>query len=154
AAGIDAVGGLARAVRADPAAVAAIAEAGAGLARAVAAGAEPDLARQPRFAAAAGEHLDHAADGFRAVQARARPAYDLDALDLRHRQILERRHAGGRRVDLDPVHQQQHVVGFGAAQEQAAQLAAAAGIAHVEAGAAAQQFDQVARLAALDLVAF
>src|SRR5690606_21571450 len=121
AAGVDAVGRLARAVPAHPAALAAIFEAGAGLARAVAAGAELQVARQARIAAAAGEDLDHPADRLGAVQARARAADDLDALDLRQRQVLDRRHAGGGGIDLDPVHQHQPAVRLRAARGPAAE---------------------------------
>src|SRR5690606_29723016 len=69
AAGVDAVGALVRHVGAEPAALAAATDAGAGLAQAVAADAQPH-ARGERTVVAAGEDLDHAADRLRAVEAR------------------------------------------------------------------------------------
>ena len=104
-------------------------------------------------AIAAGEDLDHAADRVGAVQARTRAAHDLDAVDHVDRQVLERRQAGGRRADADAVDQHQHVVGFGAAHEQRGQLARRRPGWRRDAGAAAQQVGQRARLAAFDLLA-
>src|SRR5690606_16557873 len=52
-------------------------------------------------AATAGEDLDHAAHGFRTVQAGARPTDDLDTLDLLHRDALQCGAAGGGRADPD-----------------------------------------------------
>src|SRR5690606_38973896 len=151
AAGVDAVGALVRQVDAEPAALAAAADAGAGLAQAVAADAQPH-ARRERAVVAAGEDLDHAADRFRAVQARARTAHDLDAVDLVDRQVLERSQPGADRAHAHAVDQHQHLVGLGAAHEHVAQLAVAALVADVDAGAAAQQVGEAARLAAHDLV--
>src|SRR5690606_16330273 len=80
AAGVDAVGALVAGVHAEPGTRAAPVQAGAGFAEAVAA--RPEMrARVQAFARAAGEHLDDAADGLAAVQARARAAHDLDAFD-------------------------------------------------------------------------
>jgi hypothetical protein len=125
------------------------AEAGAarGLAVAAHAGA---AARGRRAAVAAGEHLDHTADGFRSVQRRARPAHDLDPVDQLQRQVLEREQAGGRRTRAHAVDQHQHVVRLGAAQEHGGELAGTALVRQRDPGAPAQQVRQVARLAALD----
>src|SRR5690606_39631527 len=98
AAGVDAVGLQVAGVDAEPGVAVADVQARAGLAQAVAAGARVRAHAGMRTirATAAGEHLDHAADGLAAVQARARAAHDLDALDQFQRQILERRQAGSR----------------------------------------------------------
>ena len=149
-AGVDAVGAQEGEIGAEPAALATQAQPGAGFAQAVAAGAD----HCPRLQAtvfAAGEDLDHAADGIGAVQARMRAAHDLDPLDQLHRQILQRRQAGGGRADPHPVHQHQQLVGSGAAQEQRGLLAQAAHVGQVDAGAAGQQLLQRGGLAALDL---
>src|SRR3546814_8642644 len=119
--------------RSEPAALAAAADAGAGLAQAVAADAFTHAGRE-RAVVAAGEDLDHAADRFRTIEARARAAHDLDAVDLVDRQVLERRQPGADRAHAHAVDQHQHLVGFGAAQEHVAQLAVAALVADVDAG--------------------
>src|SRR5690606_21152225 len=97
AAGVDAVGALVRHVGAEPAALAAATDAGAGLAQAVAADAQPH-ARGERTVVAAGEDLDHAADRLRAVEARARTAHDFDAVDLVHRPVPEGGESGRHRA--------------------------------------------------------
>src|SRR5690606_31835452 len=151
AAGVDAVGALVGDVRAEPAALAAAADAGAGFAQAVAA--DPGAhARGECTVVAAGEDLDHAADRLRAVQARTRAAHGLDAVDLVDRQVLERGQPGADRAHAHAVDEHQHLVGLGAAHEHVAQLARPALVADVDAGAAAQQVGQAARLAAHDLV--
>src|SRR5690606_38626166 len=152
AAGVDAVAGLVAGIHAEPRPLAADVEARAHFAQAMAAGAGMETGVHA-FARAAGEHLDDAADGPAAVQAGARAAHDLDALDEFERQVLQRRQAGGGGADAHAVHQEQGVVGFGAAQEQRGDLAEPALVGQVDAGAAAQQVLQRARLAALDRVA-
>ena len=151
-AGIDAIGALEAGVEAEPAALAATADADAAFAAAVAAGAGVEA--EGRVAAiATGEDLDHAADGFRAVQAGARAAHDLDAIDQRDRQVLEGDQAGGGRAHAHAVDQHQHVVGLAAAHEHRGELAVAALVGDVDAGAAAQQVGERSRLGAQDLVA-
>src|SRR5690606_16128338 len=93
AAGVDAIGTLVGGVHAEPAACVAAANAGAGFAHAVAADAG-GKARRDRAAVAAGEDLDHPAQRLGAVQARARPAHDLDPVDLVHRQVVEHHQPG------------------------------------------------------------
>src|SRR5690606_8889336 len=103
-AGVDAVGFLAGDIDADAAALAADVDAGRSLAQTVAAGGDAAVAVHAFAAvAAAGEDLDHAADGVGAVQRRARSAHDLDALDLFQRDVLQRGQARGRRTDADAV---------------------------------------------------
>src|SRR3546814_4630995 len=94
-----------------------LADAGAGLAQAVAADACTHAGRE-RTVVAAGEDLDHAADRFRTIEARARAAHDLDAVDLVDRQVLERRQPGADRAHAPAIDQHQHLVGFGAAHEE------------------------------------
>src|SRR5690606_35006492 len=119
AAGVDAVSALVCDVHAEPAALAATADARAGLAQAVAA--DPDAhARGERTVVAAGEDLDHPADRFRAVEARTRAAHDLDAVDLVDRQVLECGQSGADRTHAHAVDQHQHLVGLGAAHEHVA----------------------------------
>src|SRR5688500_2977120 len=103
-----------RVVGAEPAALAAAAEAGAGLAQPVAAGADAEM-RRIAGPVAPGEDLDHAADRLGAVQAGTRATHDLDALDLVDRQVLESDQAGGGRTGAYAVDQHQHMVGFAAA---------------------------------------
>ncbi len=100
---------------------------------------------------AAGEDLDHATDGVRAVQAGLRATHDLHALDLCQRQVLVHRQAEVGAVDAHAIDQHHGVAGVGAAQEQRALLAQAAGIGQADAGAAAQQFLQRGGLAGFDL---
>ena len=150
-AGVDAVGFLVGALGADPAALRTVAETGAGFAQVVAAGADAEM-RLETEVTLAGEDLDHPADRFRTVQAGARAAHDLDAFDLVDRQVLERSQARGGRADAHAVHQHQHVVRFGAAQEHRGQLAGAALVGEVDTGAAFQQFGQRTRLGALDFL--
>ena len=134
-----------------PTALAATTDAGIGLPRMFAAEGDAEFRTHPGLVAAAREDLDHAAHRLRAVQGRQRPAHDLDALDLRHRDIPDRRHAIGRRADLDPIHQHQHLARAGAAQEQARDLARPALVVDGKAGLAAQQVGERGRLQALDL---
>ncbi|EEF93535.1 hypothetical protein CATMIT_01833, partial [Catenibacterium mitsuokai DSM 15897] len=114
AASVDAVGVFVRGVDRIPAALALARDAGGGAVGRVAADADAE-ARRERALRAAGEDLDHAADGFRAVQAGERAAHDLHPFDLLDRNVLQRSAAAGGRAELDPVHQHQHVVGLGAA---------------------------------------
>jgi len=109
--------------------------------------------RRERTPRPAGEDLDHAAQRLRAVQAGERSAHDLDALDLLDRDVLQRGAAAGRRPDPDAVHQHQHVVGLGAAQEQRRRLAGAAVVGQRHPGRAAQQVRQRVGLQAFDVVA-
>ena len=143
AAGIDAVGGLVAEVEADAAARAAQIEAGGGFAQAVAAGADARATAHAGVSfAATGEHLDHPADRIGAVQGGTRAAHDLDALDLLQREVLQRGEARRGRTHAHAIDQEQRVIGFGAAQEQGAELAQAALVDQGHAGAAAQQFRQ------------
>src|SRR3546814_5434240 len=90
-------------------------------------------AGRERTVVAAGEDLDHAADRFRTIEARARAAHDLDAVDLVDRQVLERRQPGADRAHAHAIDQHQHLVGFGAAHDDVAPLAVAALVAVVDA---------------------
>ena len=150
AAGIDAIAGLVRVVGAEPATLAATAKAGAEFAQLMAAGADAQV-RGVTGPVATGEDLDHAADGFGAIQAGTRTTHDLDALDQFDRQVLQRGQARGGRADAHAVDQEQHVVRVGTAQEHRRLLAESALVGQVDAGAAAQQLGQGTRLAALDL---
>ena len=89
--------------------------------------------------AAAGEDLDHAADGIGAVEARRRPAQDLDVVDLRQAERFELDLAGGRRADLDAVDQDDRAARSRAAQEVPRALSRAAAARELQAGDAAQQ---------------
>jgi hypothetical protein len=100
-----------------------------------------------------GEYLDHAADGIGAPQRGARTAHDLDAFDLRQRQVREIGRALGGRIDAHAIHQHQRMPGVAAAQEQRAGLARAARAGDVDACLAREQGQQVGRLAALDVIA-
>ncbi|MNN00589.1 hypothetical protein D3C81_1131850 [compost metagenome] len=151
-AGVDAVGLLVAALGRNPTALATVAETGAGLAQVVAACGQRQVLLQA-LARGTGEDLDHAADGFGAVQARTRAAHDFNALDLVDRQVLQRSHAAGRRADAHAVHQHQYLVGVGTAQEKRGDLAGAALVGEVQTCAAAQQFQHRVGLAAVDLLA-
>ena len=82
---------------------------------AVAAGDRDRSARRPR--PFTGEDLDHAADGFRAVESPAPAPYHLDAIDVLRRQRGEVEGSERRAVDPDAVDQHQRLVGVGAADE-------------------------------------
>jgi hypothetical protein len=109
-----------------------------GLERVVAADRRVADDARARFAAA-GEDLDHAADGIGAVEARRRPAQDLDVVDLGQAERFELDLAGGRRADLDAVDQDDGAARSGAAQEVARALPRAAAASELQAGDAAQQ---------------
>jgi hypothetical protein len=55
------------------------------------------------FRRAASEQLDHAADGIGAVQGRARPLHDLDALEGFWCDVLQRGAADGAWIDAHAV---------------------------------------------------
>ncbi len=92
---------------------------------------------------AAGDDVDHPADRVRAVERGARSLHDLDALDHRWRDVLQRRHADGAGVDAHAVHQHQHVVRLGAAQEQRGLLAGPAEADRLDARAEAQRVGDI-----------
>ena len=97
------------------------------------------------------EDLDDAAHGIGAVQARARTAHDLDALDGVERQVLDDRDAGGDRADAHPVDQPEHVVRLAAAQVQRGRLPDAALPRQRDALHPCEQFVQRTGLCALDV---
>ena len=89
---------------------------------------------------ASSENLDDTTNRFRSIQARARPAHDLDALDLIQGQKLESRGTDGGRIQFDSVYQCQHVPGVSAAQKNAGILTVTTITGHLEAGLPCQQF--------------
>lgn len=97
------------------------------------------------------EDLDDAADCVGAVQARARPAHDLDAVDLVDGKLLERRLTGRRRSDLDAIDENQQVIGVGAAHEHRGVLAEITGRCHGNSLQPRQQLEHRMRLQALDV---
>ena len=99
----------------------------------------------------AGEDVDHAGDGVRAPDRRARAAHDLDALDGGQRQVREIEDALAGGVDAHAVDQHQRVVGVAAAQEQRVLRAAAAGAHQVDAGLLRQQVADVGDAAGFDV---
>ena len=150
---VDAVGVRATDAQAVPATTVTTGNAGAarvGVMGAVA-GREERLDALPL--ALAGEDLDHPADGLRSVQAGARTADHLDALDQLQRQILQGRAAARDRSDLDAVDHHQHVIGFGAAHEQRGGLAGPAVVGQRYARHLLEQLGQRTRLAAFDPLA-
>ena len=153
AAGVEAVGIGVGEVGRKPALLAVEAHTGGRFAGVVAADGGAEVRAPALAVAAAREDLDHAADRFRTVQARARAADHFDAFDLVDRQILEGDAAGCRGADAHAVDEHEQVVGFGAAQEQRCLLAGAAVARGRYAGQPAQQIEQRARLQALDVLA-
>src|SRR3546814_11527865 len=104
-------------------------------------------AGRERAVVAAGEDLDHAADRFRTIEARARAAHDLDAVDLVDRQVLERRQPGAARAHAPALDQHPPLVRFAAAHEAISPLSFASPVSPVDSGAAAPPVRQAARLA-------
>ena len=98
-----------------------------------------------------GGDRDHAADGIGTVVAGARTAHDLDALDLVQGQVFPGGSPGVAAGDAHAVNQKQHLIGIGAAKEQAAGLTAAAGARQIHARLQAQQIQQIRGLTVLDL---
>ena len=123
----------------------------AGLARVVVAVA--DFRRPALACAAARDHVDDAADRVRAVEGRARALHDLDALDERRRDVLQRGEPDGARVDAHAVDQHQRVIALRAADEHRGRLPRPAVAREVEARVEAQQVGGVACDRALDRVA-
>src|SRR5262249_14084777 len=117
-------------------------------------GAATDAQRRcQRALALACEDLDDAADGVRAVQARARTAHDLDPIDLIDWQVLKRRRARRYPADAETVDEHQRLVGLGAAYENRADLAEPAGIGYLDTRKAIEQVLNRTRLQALDIIA-
>ena len=104
-----------------------------------------------RAGALLGKDLDDAADRVRAPHARTRPAHDLDALNERHGDQRKRGRADRGRADAHAVNNQQQMVRLRAAHPDAADLAMAAAIVHIDAGYAAQQGLQALRLQAFNI---
>ena len=86
------------------------------------------------FRRAAREQLDHAADGIGAVQRRAWPLHDLDALERFWRDVLQRGAADGAWIDAHAVDEHHGVVAFRTAREQRGGLPRAAMARDLEAG--------------------
>jgi hypothetical protein len=97
------------------------------------------------------EDLDDAADRVGAIEAGTRTTHDFDAVDQFDRDVLDRSEARRRRAHAHAIDEEQRVVGFGAAHEQRGQLARAALVDQVDAGAAAQQVRRRVRLRAFDV---
>ena len=96
--------------------------------------------------AAAGENLDHPANGVAAVDHRARAAQHFDAFDLLDIEVLQVAVAGGGVADALAVHQHQALRRFGAADIDRWQTAAPAGLGDLHARYAAQQVGDAAWL--------
>ncbi len=112
-----------------------------------------DVGRRDRPAGAlAGDDIDHAAHGARAVEARHRAADHLDAIDVAER--VDAKIVGAVRVrrivDRHAVAQHQHLVGVGAADERAGVAALAARLHDVHPRHRAQRLDQRAVAAGVD----
>ena len=103
--------------------------------------------------ALAGENLHHAADGVGTVQARHRPAHDLDALDLLQRDLFQRRGPGSGRHHAHAVDQHDRLVAVGAADEQRGLAAVTAVAGKFDAGFAGQQLRQACRTGPGNIVA-
>ena len=152
AAGIDAAGVLRADAEVVPGVLAAAGQPGLAAQQAVAAGGHAEGRPQAAIArTAAGEDLDHSPDRVGAVQAGTRAAHDLDALDLLHRNLLERRQPGADRSHPHAIDQQQGMSGVGAAQEQRGLLAVAAAVGEAHPGQPGQQVRHRQRLQPLDV---
>src|SRR3569623_7764 len=149
-AGGEAVGTEAGGVEADAQLVAAVMGADAEGAGAVAAGAHREIALRAVRAAAAGDDVDHAADGLGAVQAGAWAFDDFDVINHLGRNVLQRGAADGAGIDLDAIDHHQGVIAVGAPDEHRRGLAGAAVAADVDAGVEAQQIGDVDCGAAFD----
>ena len=100
----------------------------------------------------AGDQVDHAPNGTRAVQAGHGAAHDLDPLDILQRVDAEIERAAriARIVDGDAVTQHQHVIGVGTADEHAGLAAGAARLHDAQARHGAERIDQADVAALLD----
>ncbi|MNM95368.1 hypothetical protein D3C81_1078080 [compost metagenome] len=116
------------------------------LARVVAAVLHRSIGRRGLAGAALGEDLHHAADGVGAIQGRDVAAHHLDMVDLVRQDIGELRGAAAGAGNAHAIHQDQHLVGIGAAHEQRGVGAHAARGGKFHARLAAQQRAQVRRL--------
>src|ERR1051325_8001803 len=117
------------------------ADAGTDAARAVAADASAG-ARRGRVLPSLGEHLDHAADRVRPVEAAQLAGNDFDALDLGERNVLERSGAGGGRAYAHAVYEHERMARIRAAHEHARRLTEAAGARHFDAAQGLQDFNE------------
>ena len=125
------------------------ADAGLQLARALAAQAHTHVRRRSALALAR-EELDHAADGVRSVHRRSGAAQHFDAFDLRQRDLLPLRAAGGLRVHAHPVDVHGGEAGLGTAQVQAGGTARAAVARHLHAGQSREHIGNAGGTAGLD----
>ena len=115
--GIETVGLLAANTGIKPALAIASAQVGAAAEGTEAAAPQGAITAEAITVATAGEDLDHPANRLRAIKSRARPAHDLDALDLLHWNVLQGGGATGGRAHLDAIDQHQQVIRIAAAQE-------------------------------------
>ena len=113
--------------------------------------ARADVARE-RPAAATREHLDDAADGIGAVEARRGSAQDLYPLDLVERNRLQGRGARRRRGEPQAIDQHQRLVAVGAAQEHAGHRTGTAVLHDLHARLALQEIGQSLRTRARDFL--
>ena len=125
--------------------------AGAGLARGVAAGADRGAGVQSRFALAR-EDLDHAADGIGAVQGAQGAVDDFDAVDGLERNGVPAGGAAGRGADAHAVEQHHDLVGIRAAQVDAGAGAGTAVARDLDAGLALQHVGHRAGAGARDFL--
>ena len=129
------------------------ADAGLGLAQAVAADADTHVGRGLAGLALLGEELDHAADGVRSVHCGSGAAEYFDAVDLRERDLLPHHAPGGLRIDAHAVDIDRGEAGFGAADRHAGAVTRPAVTDDLDARLAGQHVGYADRAARLDTVA-
>ena len=117
-------------------------------------GATLDRRRQfHRPRARLGDHVDHSADGIRAVQSALRAAQNFNPLDVLRQQLpeIERRVGVARIAEVDAVHQDLGVIGIGTTHEHRSLGARTALLHHVEAGNVLEHGGKRALLARCDV---
>ena len=148
-AGVEAVAALMRDAERIVQRARAAAHAGLGRACAVAAQADLGVGRGRAFALL-GEELHHAADGVGAIDGGRRAAQHFDAVNLRQRDLLPRRAAGGLRIDPHAVDIDGREAALRPAQENAGGAADAAAAGELHPRQACQQVGHAHGAAALD----
>ncbi|MNO81640.1 hypothetical protein D3C76_728900 [compost metagenome] len=108
---------------------------------------------QAGLAATPSEDLDHPANRIAAVDHRTGAAQHFHALDLFDVDVLQVAVAGGRVADPLAVHQHQALGRLGAANVNARQAAAPAGLYHLHPRYTAQQISDAVRLQSVDVFA-
>ena len=108
-------------------------------------------ARLERPRTAFGDDVNHAADGIGAVKRRCRAAHNFDMVDVFDGNLAEIEAPVLRRVGAHAVHQNERLIGIGAARENRSRFAARAALRDRQAGHEPQNIENIEWFFGLDL---